>query len=202
MVQNPSSGTADITCENLTDEIIASYADKGFTLVFAEKVMRYDLSRTLPQVAPRSTITYLPWNEQNVHAFFTVYQAAFRDRPGFPGWSEEEWVHWVSDDPTFRPDLSFLAMVEEQPAGFVTNAEDGANGYLIQIGVHPQWRGQKLGAALMVHALQSWREDKKEAVILHVNHNNPAAIHLYEQLGFVVVRERGKFRRQTDTFIS
>jgi ribosomal protein S18 acetylase RimI-like enzyme len=31
--------------------------------------------------------------------------------------------------------------------------------------------------------------------MLHVNINNPGAIHLYQQLGFVIVGRRGKFRK-------
>ncbi|MBA2396981.1 MAG: GNAT family N-acetyltransferase [Ktedonobacteraceae bacterium] len=48
---------------------------------------------------------------------------------------------------------------------------------------------------MITHALQAWRETGKEEVVLHVNVNNPGAIHLYQQLGFVIVRKRGKFSR-------
>ncbi len=168
-------------------------------LVFAEEVMNYDLSLALPHVTPPSFVSYLTWDAQSIHAFFTIYQAAFRERPGFPGWEEEEWIHWVSDNPLFRPDLSFLAVVQGQAVGFVTNAEDeatlGQNGYLIQVGVPPQWRDQKLGSALVVRSLQAWQEEGKKAVILHVNSNNPEALRLYQQLGFAIVKRRGKFRQ-------
>jgi ribosomal protein S18 acetylase RimI-like enzyme len=80
--------------------------------------------------------------------------------------------------------------------GFVTNADEGQHGYTIQVGVHPNWRGQGLGAALTTYALQKWQETGKEAVILHVNVNNPGAMRLYQQLGFVVIRRRGKFSRR------
>lgn len=104
---------------------------------------------------------------------------------------------WRSCVPS-RPILSFLAMVQGQAAGFVTNAdyEEAQQGYLIQVGVHPAWRGQGLGAALTAHSLRAWQEAGKEALILDVNVNNPGAIRLYQQLGFAVVRRRGKFSRQ------
>jgi len=202
MTQSHFSHADDITCENITNEVIASYAAKGFTLFFAEKVMHYDLSVVLPHLTSPPLVSYLTWDSQSIHAFFTVYQAAFQERPGFPGWSEEEWVRWISSDPTFRPDLSFLAIAQGQPVGFVTNAEDEAvpeqNGYLIQMGVHPQWRGQKLATALVVRSLHAWQQEGKKSVILHVNVNNPAAIQLYQQLGFTLVRQRGKFRPSID----
>ena len=201
MGQDHSIPPEDIRCENVTDEVIASYAEKGYLLTFVEEVMRYDLSRALPQVVVPFEVSYLSWAPERTHEFFTVYDASFRERPGFPGWSETEWVQWTSGDPAFRPDLSVLAVVQDQAVGFVTNAEDeeapARHGYLIQVGVHPQWRGQGLGAALTTHALQAWRKAGKEAVILHVNVNNPGAIRLYQQLGFVIVRRRGKFARRT-----
>ena len=202
MTQNQFLPSNEITYEHVTDEIVATYREQGFALVFAEEVMRYDLSLEVPSVAPLPRVSYLTWNTQSIPAFFIVYQAVFRERPGFPGWSEEEWIRWVADDPSFRPDMSFLAVVQEQAVGFVTNAEDeaasGRNGYMIQVGVHPQWRGQRVGAALVAHSLHAWQQEEKEAVLLHVNINNPEAILLYLQLGFELVGRRGKFRRQSE----
>lgn len=190
-----------IRCENITDEIIASYAEQGYTLTFAEEVMCHDFSRALPYVVVPFEVSYLSWASERTHDFFTIYDASFRERPGFPGWNEAEWIHWTSNDPAFRSDLSVLAVVHGQAVGFVTNAEDeeapAKHGYLIQVGVYPGWRGQGLGAALITQSLQAWQKTGKEAVILHVNVNNPGAIHLYQQLGFVVVRRRGKFSRRT-----
>ena len=192
----------EITSETLTDEIIGSYMEKGFSLVFAEEVMRYDLSLALPHVASLPFVSYLTWTDQSVHAFFTASEAAFRERPGFPGWREEEWVRGASEDPDFRPDLSFLAVAEGQAVGFVTNAAyegaGGRTGYIDQVGVHPQWRSQGLGAALVTRSLQAWRKEEKEAVILHVNVNNPRAIGLFRHLGFIVVGRRGRMRKLSE----
>lgn len=86
--------------------------------------------------------------------------------------------------------------------GFVTSAdyeeEQARYGFVIQVGVHPRWRGQKLGAALISHALLAWRSAGKGAVILDVNLNNPGVLRLYLQLGFEAVRRRGKFSRSKD----
>ncbi len=199
MVQEHSVPREEIRCENVTDEVIAAYTEQGYALTFAEEVMLYDLSRAISHRVVPLEVSYLSWTPERAHDFFMVYDTSFRERPGFPALSEAEWVHWTSDDPAFRPDLSVLAVVQGQVVGFVTNAayeEDAKQyGYIIQIGVHPQWRGQGLGAALMTHSLQAWRETGLEAVLLHVNVNNPGAIRLYQQLGFVIVRQRGKFLR-------
>jgi ribosomal protein S18 acetylase RimI-like enzyme len=189
-----------ITCESLTDAIIASYREQGFTLFFSEEVMNYDLTLSVPQIITAPSLSYGLWDTHTAHDFFRVYQAAFRERPGFPGWSEEEWIHWTADDPSFRPDLSLLALSEDQPVGFITNAEEVIEaknvGFVIQMGVDPLWRGQGVGSALLTRSLQAWQNEGKQAVMLHVNNNNPGALHLYYQLGFVSVGRRGKFRKQ------
>jgi len=188
----------EIRCENVTDEIIASYAEQGYRLAFVEEVMSCDLSHPLSHPVLPFDVSYFTWTSERAHDFFTVYAAAFRERPGFPGWSEAEWVQWTSDDPDFRPNLSFLAVVQGQTVGFITNAEEmnAQHGFIIQVGVHPQWRGQGLGAALISRSLQAWKEAGKKSVLLDVNVNNPGALHLYQQLGFVVVRRRAKFTRR------
>ena len=200
----PTTLSGVVGCEDVTDEIVAAYDSQGYTLTFAEDVMRYDLSDTslmLPRVRLSVAVDYLEWTPERAHVFFSVYAAAFRERPGFPGWSEAEWVRWTAGDPTFRPDLSVLALIQGQPVGFITCAdyeeEPAQSGFVIQVGVDPEWRGQGLGAAMMIHALDAWRDAGKKAVLLDVNVNNPVAIRLYEQLGFVVVRRRGRFSRVT-----
>jgi ribosomal protein S18 acetylase RimI-like enzyme len=191
----------EITCENITDEITASYAEKGYALTFAEEVMRFDLSQKIPQVIVPSDVSFFTWTSERSHDFFMAYDASFRDRPGFPGWSEEEWVRGTSEYSTFRPELSHLAVVQGHATGFITNEEDDTapepTGYLNQVGVDPRWRRQGIGAALVVRSLQGWQEERKVAVMLHVNVNNPGAIRLYQQLGFSIVGRRGKFRKQS-----
>lgn len=196
MTQDHSAFPEGFRSDNITDEVIASYAKKGYTLDFAEEVMRYDLSRMPAQVSVPFEVSYLSWTPERAPAFFTTYDASFRERPGFPGWSQAEWIDWTSSEPTFRSDLSALAVVHGQAVGFVTNDDDGRHGYIIQVGVHPNWRGKGLGAALTTYALQKWQEAGKEAVILHVNVNNPVAVRLYQRLGFVVIRRQGKFSRR------
>lgn len=184
-------------CEDVTDELVDAYRARGLVLVFAEEVMRYDLTASLPRISAPAVV-YHTWDAESRQRFFAVYTAAFRERPGFPNWSAEQWLSWVADDPTFRPDLSFLATRGAEAIGFVTNAESEEDpqhtGYLIQVGVTPNWRGQGLGAALTRQALAAWRAAGKSAMLLHVNCNNSGALHLYQRLGFLTIRRRGKFR--------
>jgi ribosomal protein S18 acetylase RimI-like enzyme len=200
MSDNHVNAFEEITCENVTDVIVASYAQRGYAMVFAEEVMSYDLSQGLPHVVIPPELTFHAWNAENSHDFFVAFEASFRDRPGFPGWSEEAWISWTADATTFRPDLSYLAVVQAQAVGFITNEDDDTSsepaGYINQIGVYPQWRRQGIGAVLVARSLQAWQAVGKKVVTLHVNVNNPGAKSLFQEVGFVVVGRRGKFRKQ------
>ena len=190
-----------VVCEDLTDEIVARYTAQGYTLVFAEDVMRHDLSdlSDLPASALPTGVTLVAWTPEVVPAFFAAYAAAFADRPGFPGWSQEQWVAWTSGDPDFRPNLSWVALADTEPVGFITCAEDSREptpvGFIIQTGTRPDWRGRGLATALVVRALRDCRDAGYSAAMLDVNVNNPTARRLYDRLGFRVIRRRGAFQR-------
>lgn len=190
-----------IGCEELTDEIIARYAAEGYTLTFAEDVMRRDLSdlSDLPHPPLPAGVTLRAWTPETIPAFFAAYAAAFADRPGFPGWSEERWVDWTAGDDDFRPNLSWVALAGDESVSFITCGVDIPDpisiGFIIQTGTRPDWRGRGLATALVTRALRGWRDAGYAAVKLDVNVNNPTARRLYDRLGFSVTRRRGSFQR-------
>ena len=71
---------------------------------------------------------------------------------------------------------------------FPTNTEETI---LHKIMVHPDFRGQGIGSALMKQALQS----ANEVVLLTVNPDNTPAVRLYESFGFQIrTRIEGYYR--------
>lgn len=181
-----------IATEMLTDAAARLYAQYGFAQEFAEDVMRRDLRRPLPEAPLPPDITLAPWSPALAEAFFAAYTASFRERPGFPGWSREQWVDWATGDDDFRPAASFIARCGDTPAGFVLCDE----GWIAQIGVCPEWRGRGLGAALTAAALRYFHAAGVEDVSLGVNVNNPIAARLYTRLGFEVGGRRARWTRQ------
>ena len=64
--------------------------------------MRIGLTPGAPAAAwPDGTVLH-EWTAGNARWFFAVYTAAFRERPGFPGWSAEQWIDEVTGDEDFR----------------------------------------------------------------------------------------------------
>jgi GNAT superfamily N-acetyltransferase len=127
-----------------------------------------------------------PW------ALFAVYDAAFRDRPGFPGWPRKRWVDWVSGDDDFRPDWTLLAALDGTDVGFIVG---DASGWIIQLGVVPAARGKAIGAVLIGEAVRRMRAGGDTTITLNVNVDNPHAIALYRRLGFARTGRRARYRR-------
>jgi len=178
-----------VATEGLTDAAARLYERNGFVQEFAEDIMRRDLAAALPEAPFPQEVTVATWTPELSGAFFEAYQAAFRDRPGFPGWTQEEWVEWVVGDDDFRPAMSLLARSGDEPVGFAVCDE----AWIAQIGVRPGWRGHGLGAALLAEVMRRFCAEGCDAVSLGVNVNNPTATRLYTRLGFDVVGRRARW---------
>lgn len=185
------AGAIQIATEALTEAAERLYARHGFSQSFAEDVLRYDLARPAPEAPLPDGIALAGWAPELAGQFFATYDAAFRTRPGFPGWSAEQWIEWATDDEDFRPDMTLLARAGEQPAGFVL----GAEGWLVQVGVRPEWRGRGLAAALVAELLRRAHAAGWPQVLLDVNVNNPGAARVYTRLGFAAHGRRARYTR-------
>lgn len=179
-----------VETESMNDAAGRLFASRGLTQVFAEITMRFDLATTeLPPVRLPAGVRLVEWSADAVPRFFRAYEAAFRERAGFPGWSVEQWVDWLTGDGDFRPGWSLLADAGPQgDVGFVACAD----GWITQVGVRPDWRGRAVGAGLVVEALRRMRADGAAEALLDVNVDNPARL-LYPRLGFAVIGRRARF---------
>jgi mycothiol synthase len=172
-----------VASETVSESAERLYARYGLQRVFAELVMRADLRDFVASAAlPPDGLEFRPWSSDLAPAFFAAYDAAFRDRPGFPGWSEAEWIEWTVDDEDFAPELSQVALSPRDgtAAAFVSV---GAN-WIVQMGVVPSWRRAGLGAALLSVAMSGIKARGFDSCWLTVATNNPGAEALYLAAGF------------------
>jgi mycothiol synthase len=177
--------------EALSDGAHALYLSRGLSQVFAEDVMQLAASAPLPSTDPPAGLTLSQWGEADPARFFAVYVAAFRERPGFPGWPLERWTEWISEDEDFRAEWSLLATVDGTDVAFIAGAEAG---WIAQLGVVPQARGQNLGAHLVCEVVDRMRAAGETVITLNVNVNNPQAIALYRRLGFSRTGRRARYQ--------
>lgn len=182
------AGPVRLETESVTPEAHALFLSRGLRQTFAEDVYRRDLAHPLPAVPLPQELKIEEWSQDTEGAFYAAYSASFADRPGFPGWSREEWVDWLVDD-EFLPGCSLVAREAGGAAGFVTCAE----GFLIQVGAVPGWRRRGLARALAAAALDRMRARGATEAFLDVNVNNPASAALFRGLGFEVIARRARY---------
>lgn len=188
-----SARPVTVETESLTPAAQELFAAGGLRQVFAEDVMRIALSTARPAGPWPAGTVLADWSDATAGRFFAVYEAAFRERPGFPGWTAQEWIDTVADDDEFRPQWSVLASRPgRDDSGFIT----ATVGWIDQVGVAPAARGSGLGAALIGESLARMRADGATEAWLNVNVNNPAS-RLYRRLGFEDRGRRARFQLDT-----
>jgi mycothiol synthase len=184
------------------DDALALFEEYGFRFAFAEDEMRRDLGRTLPVRDMPEGMAVVIWSPQQATRFFDVYQDAFRERPGFPHWSEEVWRHNFTGGAGFRPDLSLLLLEGGEAVGFAIchvetegTVAPASVGWIVQMGVRPAWRRRGLASALLNEVMCRFQADGLQWAALEVNIDNYRASRLYQRLGFERRRRRTVYKK-------
>jgi mycothiol synthase len=177
--------------EALSDGAHALYLTKGLSQVLAEDVMQLAAAAQPPPARSPAGLSLAHWGQADPARFFAVYDAAFRDRPGYPGWPQDRWIEWISADEDFRAELTLLATIDGADVGFIVG---DAAGWIAQLGVAPPARGRDIGARLIGEAVQRMRAAGEHIITLNVNTNNPHAIALYRRLGFTRTGRRARYQ--------
>jgi ribosomal protein S18 acetylase RimI-like enzyme len=187
-----SDVVVQVVSEALADADVGRWASSGFALVFEELVMELDLATELSPRPWPSGARVLEWSPDAARASFAVYEAAFRDRPGFPGETRVEWTAQLTGDPDFLPEASLYVLMDGVPAGFVVCIK----GWIDQVGVVPTRRRLGLASALVTEAAARMRATGTRVARLHVNTNNAGALAAWRALGWREVGRRGRFERR------
>jgi mycothiol synthase len=184
------------------DDAITLFEQHGFRFAFAEDEMRRELSLPMPAVHLPDGASLVTWSPQRATLFFAVYQDAFRERPGFPNWSEDTWRLNFTGGAGFRPDLSLLLLQGPEAVGFAVchveteGAGDPAGvGWIVQMGVRPAWRRRGLGSTLLNEGMRRFQAEGMRWAALEVHIDNEAALLLYQSLGFERQRRRTVYQK-------
>jgi len=131
--------------------------------------------------------TFRPGDER---AFYETHQETFEDSWEPIEESYDEWAHWTLKPPVFVPDLWFLAIDGDEPAGVaICYPHRGASdlGWVQILGVRGPWRKRGLGRALLLHAFAEFRLRGLKRAGLGVDAESiTGANRLYEQVGMHV----------------
>jgi ribosomal protein S18 acetylase RimI-like enzyme len=158
---------------------------------FKRYKMEVDLP-SLPSPQLPEHFAFIPWSGEwlDVHAevlFGSFHQEI--DAQVFPSLGDRQGscclMIEMSRKRGFLPGATWLLMGPVGPCGTVQGMlERGGVGSIQNIGILPGWRGRGLGEALLLQALQGFRQYGLGRAQLEVTAQNDTAIRLYRRLGF------------------
>ncbi len=112
------------------------------------------------------------------------------------------------DDPWEAPALArimalsggfgWLAIEDEEPAGFILVRDLGNECEVLSLGVAPLWRRRGVAQELLRKAISEATRRHLPSIVLEVAVDNDAATDLYRAAGFVAVGRRARYYSRPD----
>ena len=129
--------------------------------------------------------------EAEVAAYVACHQAAFGSDSMRAGWRARTLRHSA-----YRPELDLVAVTPDgRLAGLCVCWLSAFGGQVEPLGVHPDFRGQGLGRALLLAGIRRLRDLGAARVLVHTDHQRDAAFALYQAVGFRVVENVWVYRK-------
>jgi mycothiol synthase len=159
----------------------------------------------LPPLRQVDGVDLVPFTWDRDDEVRQAHNAAFTEHYGSSERDLASWQVLFTGQPSFRPDLSVLAVADGLVLGYalsyVSEATTAATGvresWLGQIGVVPAARGRGLAKAVIIAALHAAAARDCQAAGLEVDSENvTGALSLYESLGFTTHRTQVSWTRQ------
>ncbi len=123
--------------------------------------------------------------EHEIQKRAAASHAAFRSRLTF----EQYWPRYLSfmQSPVYESERDMLVVApDDRCAAFCIYWLDPVNrvGLFEPVGTHPDFQKRGLGKALMLETLRRMRDRGMATAIVCAEEHNPAAVRLYESVGF------------------
>lgn len=186
-----------ITNEALTDDATALYLDYGYENTMTEFMLTRPLAEPLPEVRLPEGLSQLRWDRASAPLFFQAYAEGFDDRLGGNVPVKEKWIaEYAEQDEHFRPDLSRVILEGGRPVAFVTCEVMDKTGWIAQIAVVQERRRKGLARVLLLQALSRFQAEGCTEAALHVNANNPGAMAVFFESGFIKRLTRARFVKE------
>ena len=194
-------GVGVLHIQTSADDVAARHLLEGSAF---EQVKDYWLMRwegaALPELNLRSNFRLKPFELGEDEAMLTELQnSAFGQHWGFCPNTVEEIAARVRIRNT-DPEGIIFVMDGDRPAGYNWTLRNenahGKIGFVSMTGVHPSYRGNGLGTAVVVTGMQYLRDQGVDAVELEVDSENIPARELYLKLGYSPVHHSVWYERR------
>jgi mycothiol synthase len=190
-----------VSCHDHLQDRIDLFESHSFVPSRYAYRMRRDLSLPIPDVSMPPGIQMIHWKSELDQQTMDAANDAFRDHWGFIPVSVEQWRLWFTGHPSFRPDLTYLAVAEgldrQEVIGLCLNRVmdernrlDGVKeGWVQEVAVRRGWRGKGIATALLCASMQAFKVSGLHHAGLAVDTENlTGALRIYERLEFEVIQ--------------
>lgn len=191
MQRSDKSPQIKVQCNGRDEYAGQLFAQNGYKWLKQDMVMEIQMEGMPPEPEWKTGFRvreFVP--NQDDRAVFDVVDASFQSIVGYSerAMNFEEWRGFSAERVGFEPSLWFLATNDQdQIVGVCLCPHDKDVGWVRNMGVHPDFRGNGLGIALMQHAFRVWYERGYPTVQLAVQGDNIPAMRLYEKVGMQTV---------------
>ena len=174
-------------------DLCAAFERQGFARVHQVLEMGIELSAAAPEPRWPEGVRLRPFAAERdapeVHATLVEAFAGSDERVA----PFEEWLPWVTGDPSYDPALVFVAVAGDAVAGV---AQCWTEGFVKDLAVRPAFRGRGLGEALLHAVFAEFARRGVGEVRLKVDADNPTgAVRLYERVGMRELRRHAVYAR-------
>lgn len=170
---------------------------------------RYRMEIALAEAPPVPALPdgyfWVPWEPgllaQHAEVKFTSFSEEI-DAQVFPNLGDRQGclllMNEIARRPGFRPESTWLIASGTSFCGTVQGINDRTGlGAIQNLGVVPLYRGNGLGSALLLKALEGFRNSGLKRAFLEVTAQNEGAVRIYRRLGF---RSRKTIYKAVETF--
>jgi len=158
--------------------------------------MRRDLSEPVPATAEPDDVQIRRYRPDDDDAVLAVSNESFGDHWGSTPMDRERWRAEFAHSPSFRPELSYLALLDGEVVSFVLTSEFEADtehrgystGYIARVGSLRSVRGRGIASALLTRTLQALAKAGYRYAELGVDADSPTgAGRIYQRAGFTSI---------------
>jgi mycothiol synthase len=184
-------------CPAAQTDALALFAEAGYQPVRWLHLMSRDLACAVPDVPLPDGTRIVRYAVELSETARRIDDEASGDHGGSTQSTAESWEYFLGHE-RFRPDFSFLAYLDDQPAGVLIACEYDAyrqvtgrrECFIASVGVTSPARDHGIASVLVRCSLAAARADGCNIATLYVDADSPTgAITLYEHLGFTTQTE-------------
>lgn len=179
--------------------------NNGFKIERYFLAMERSLSETIPEPQlPEGFRLREVDSQEDAEVWVETFNQTFIDHWNHFELTLEAFKHKL-DDPTYRSDLSLVAIAPDDTMAAVCDCyvieKDGPGskqGWISILGTRQSFRKRGLGGSILLTALQNFKAEGLDTVILYVDAENlSGATRLYESVGFRRVNTQIAYERRT-----